>query len=300
MTITAVIAAVFGLVLGSFVNALVWRLHEQGAGLGNEDRRSKIEDRESDPKLPVSPDLRVKDPQSLSILRGRSMCPDCKHQLAAKDLVPVFSWLWLRGRCRYCHKPISWQYPVVELLTAGLFAWSALVIKTATTGGLASLVGWLLILTLLVALTVYDLRWYLLPYKLSFAAIALAAALLAAWTALGMPLGTLGRHLLAAVLVGGFFWLLSKLKLHGREAFGAGDVPLGVLIGLLLGLRAAAVALELAFVIGSVVGLALMALKRKGFTDSIPFGPFLVAGLFGAYLYAPQIIDWYLRLNGVR
>src|SRR5579871_5847178 len=88
------ILIVVGLAAGSFVNALVWRVHEQS---------------------------KKKKSAELSILKGRSMCPRCKHELAASDLIPVLSWLWLRGKCRYCQKPISPQYPVVELAVALVF-----------------------------------------------------------------------------------------------------------------------------------------------------------------------------------
>ena len=93
-----IILAWLGLCAGSFVNALVWRLHEQ--------KRSKKADKK------------------LSILNGRSMCVHCRHELTWYDLIPLFSWLLLRGKCRYCKKPISWQYPIVELATAAVFVLS--------------------------------------------------------------------------------------------------------------------------------------------------------------------------------
>ena len=89
------VLVIFGLCFGSFVNALGWRLHKQ---------------------------LNAKKPNpDLSILKGRSMCPHCGHTLSAVDLLPVVSWLSLGGKCRFCRKPISWQYPVVEMVTAVLF-----------------------------------------------------------------------------------------------------------------------------------------------------------------------------------
>src|SRR4051812_13278636 len=101
MLMIIAVLIVFGLCLGSFVNALVWRVHEQEAA--------------------------KKPNKKLSVLNGRSMCPHCEHELAAKDLIPVLSWLSLGGKCRYCHKPISKQYPLVELLTAllvvGSYIW---------------------------------------------------------------------------------------------------------------------------------------------------------------------------------
>ena len=97
------VLAVLGLVFGSFVNAFAWRLHEQESLLEKKKKPS------------------AKQLAKLSIVKGRSMCPECKHELAAKDLIPVFSWITLKGKCRYCGKPISWQYPAVELATALLF-----------------------------------------------------------------------------------------------------------------------------------------------------------------------------------
>src|SRR5579864_137748 len=99
MLMIYVVLVVLGLSLGSFVNALVWRLHEQESV--TKRRKSKKVD--------------------LSILHGRSICPNCHHELAVRDLVPVLSWLSLKGTCRYCGKPISWQYPIVEAATASLF-----------------------------------------------------------------------------------------------------------------------------------------------------------------------------------
>ena len=128
------ILAVVGLILGSFVNALVWRMHE-----------------------------------GLSVAHGRSMCPHCKHTLAARDLVPVFSWLMLRGKCRYCKKPISPQYPLVELATSGLFVASYIWWPSVFTGSQEAIfVLWLAILVGLVALAVYDIKWFLLPNKLIY------------------------------------------------------------------------------------------------------------------------------------
>src|SRR4051794_36510302 len=133
MTVTAIIVGLFGLMVGSFVNALVWRLHEQGAG-------------EEEPVKSAY------SGETLSITRGRSICPHCGHQLGVKDLVPLFSWLWLRGKCRYCRGTISWQYPIVELLTVLLFAWSAIILAPQGNIAWVGFIGWLVILTGLIAL----------------------------------------------------------------------------------------------------------------------------------------------------
>jgi leader peptidase (prepilin peptidase) / N-methyltransferase len=112
---TYVALSILGLCLGSFVNALVWRIYQQEQA----GHREKVRGRsKKNNKLSAhSSDLS----RSLSILQGRSMCPSCKHELAAKDLVPILSWLQLKGRCRYCQKPISVQYPLVEVATAVMY-----------------------------------------------------------------------------------------------------------------------------------------------------------------------------------
>src|SRR5690606_15326595 len=101
-----IVLALLGLIFGSFVNALVYRLHEQSAQGKKQRTKGKVKNKQ------------------LSISKGRSICVHCKHELAWYDLIPVLSWLLLRGKCRYCHKPISRQYPVVELVTAAIFALS--------------------------------------------------------------------------------------------------------------------------------------------------------------------------------
>ena len=279
MTITAIIVGIFGLMAGSFVNALVWRLHEQGAG-------------EEEPVKSAY------DSKTLSITKGRSICPHCGHQLAAMDLVPLFSWLWLGGKCRYCRGPISRQYPAVELVTALLFAWSVVRLDPHGSIGWAGLVGWLVVLTGLLALTVYDLRWMLLPDRIVYPLIAITLIVLLVQLGLGQPVSVLLRHLAAASLLGGAFFGLASLA--GGRLFGGGDVKLGLLMGLILGLRGVVLAALLAFWSAAILGVILMIARRKTRKSYLPFGPFLVLGTIIAVWYGKQIIDWYLHLNGLQ
>lgn len=147
------VLVVWGLCLGSFVNALVWRLHEQA-------KKQKKE-------------------TTLSITKGRSMCPHCRHNLSWRDLIPVFSWLRLRGKCRYCKKPISGQYPLVELMTATLFVGSYLFwpLDLQAVGDWTHFGLWLVILTGFMALLVYDLKWMLLPNRIMYPLFVVGALL---------------------------------------------------------------------------------------------------------------------------
>jgi leader peptidase (prepilin peptidase) / N-methyltransferase len=151
------------LIAGSFINALVWRLQKQL-------------DKEGNPKK-----SNFQNPTSniYSITKGRSMCPNCKHTLVAKDLVPLFSWVLLKGKCRYCHKPISVQYPAVELITAVLFALSYLFWPFVLSGAeWIIFIGYLFTLVILIALAIYDLKTYLLPSRLIYPAILIQLATL--------------------------------------------------------------------------------------------------------------------------
>jgi leader peptidase (prepilin peptidase)/N-methyltransferase len=233
-----VLMLLLGLLIGSAINAIVWRLY-----VGR------------------------------SWVHGRSMCPECQHELAARDLVPVLSWLFLRGRCRYCRAKIHWQYPAVELATAALFGWSAAVLGAAGTTGAVLLGLWLLLLTMLIILAVYDLRWLILPDKVMLPAIGVAVVLL------------VGFYSIAAVTRG--------------KAMGGGDIKLAFLMGLVLGLAGTLLALLFAFDAAALIAVVLIAAKLRSRRDLIPFGPFLVAGTVLAYLYGERIIAWYLQLNGL-
>lgn len=272
---TFALLGLLGLVLGSFVNAFVWRFHEQQELTGKKSKATHE-------KL-----------RKLSIMHGRSMCPHCEHQLAAKDLVPVVSWLSLRGKCRYCRKPISWQYPAVELTVAALFVLSYLWWPTAFQGfGLISFVLWLVFLIGFAILTVYDVRWFLLPDKIVWPLVVLAAVqvvmhilfygggLQAVWTALW-------GVLIASGLFYGLY-IISKGKW-----IGGGDVKIGLAIGLLVGGPAEALlVLYVASVAGTVVSMPLLLNKKLKRSSAIPFGPFLLFATLVVQLFGSRILDW--------
>lgn len=281
MLIGLFIYALLGLVVGSFVNAYVWRLHMQ-------ETRGK--NREPHLRRNLKP-----HPESprYSITMGRSMCPDCGHELRFGDLVPVLSWLWLRGKCRYCGRYISWQYPVVEIVMATLFAvsWLWWLPLEATWGG--ALLGiWLAISALFVALAVYDIRWFTLPAPMLRLLLGSVVAFHGLQALSGAPLSQwLIGPLLGAV---GAFAAFYLLHIIGRgQWMGGGDVKLVFVLGLLVGGIDTIVGLFLGFVMGAVVGIALLLLQRKGRRDLIPFGPFLLLGFWVAFFWGEELRLWY-------
>jgi leader peptidase (prepilin peptidase) / N-methyltransferase len=271
-----VVLGIVGLCLGSFVNALVWRLHEQEALTHQK-------------KKPSQQQL-----EKLSILRGRSMCPACRHELAPKDLVPVFSWLSLKGKCRYCHKPISWQYPLVEALTAALFVLSYVYWPLALHGvGLFEFIIWLPLLTGLVALFVYDARWFLLPSRIIYPLLVLAViqVTVVALFARGSMASLLGA-LVGVLMLAGLFYVLHEIS--NGQWIGFGDVRLAVLLGLLAGGPLnSLLLLFLASSGGTVVALPLLFTGRANRKSHLPFGPFLIAAAIIVVLFGASITKWY-------
>jgi prepilin signal peptidase PulO-like enzyme (type II secretory pathway) len=266
---------VVGLCLGSFVNALTWRIHEQ--------------DTETTKKQPDRQYL-----NRLSVTKGRSICPHCKHVLTTKDLVPVLSWLSLKRRCRYCRKPISWQYPLVELATAILFiasyVWWPVNFSTAQT---LIFILWIALLTGLLALLIYDVRWKLLPNRLIYplSLVALAQAVIVV-TIAHRPLIAALNAVLAVIVGGGIFYVLFQVS-KGKW-IGGGDVKLGWLLGLVVGTPARSLLfIFLGALGGSLVSLPLLANGRLKRNSVIPFGPFLIVGAIIAQLFGADILHWY-------
>jgi len=271
--------ALLGLFMGSFVNALVWRIHEQSVEKG----RSKVN---------------KKYVEKLSITKGRSMCPNCKHQLSPSDLVPVLSWITLKGQCRYCHNPISPQYPLIELFVALLFTGSYLWWPLSLTGALNTLVFivWLMLVVGLIALLVYDIRWYLLPNRLMYPLAAIASAeLILKWFSFGLNSGTIINEILAVVVGGGIFYFIFQIS--GGKWIGGGDVKLGYLLGLIAGTPSRSLLfIFLAALIGTFISLPLIASHRLQRNSVIPFGPFLIVSLIIVQLFGVNILHWYQHL----
>lgn len=253
-----------GLVLGSFISALTWRIHNQ------------------------------KD-----WVKGRSQCPSCAQKLAAIDLVPLFSWLLLRGRCRYCSKPISWQYPATEVGTAAVFTLSYIFWPGGvnTSGDWALFITWSAAWVGLIALLMYDARWFLLPNKILYptAVVAVAGRLIYLLGFETDKLGATVSWILSLVVASGFFWLLYVVS-SGRW-IGFGDVRLGLVTGTLLANPSLSfLMIFTASLLGCLFILPALLSGSKKITSQVPYGPFLIAATFISFLFGPSLISWYSQL----
>jgi leader peptidase (prepilin peptidase)/N-methyltransferase len=286
---------VLGIILGSFVNALVWRLHER---VGLRERLAKLRKKKKPDSKKIAELMEAL--RARSVWQGRSMCPACEHELAAKDLVPVLSWLWLRGKCRYCGKKISAQYPVVELVTGGLFGLSYAVWPLGLSGyGALALGFWLVFLVGFVALAVYDLRWFTLPDKIVYFLIGLAILqVLLHIFVFGGGAGVAAIALWGVAFDAGIFGAIYVVSLAADQAWiGLGDVKLGVVLGLLVGGPfPALLLLFISSLIGTFVSLPLLISRRARRDSLIPYGPFLLLACGILVLFGGQIIGGLQRL----
>lgn len=252
----AAICALFGLVIGSFLNVVIWRV-----------------------------------PRKESVVAPPSHCPGCDTPIAPRDNVPLFSWLLLRGRCRHCGTSISIRYPLIELLTAVMFA--AVGARFAESWVLPA---YLVLTAGLIALSAIDFDHKLLPKSVLYPTGLVGGLLLVVGSALEDEWGAMGRALLCAVVAFSFFFIIHFIS-PGGMAFG--DVRLSFLLGLFLGWLGwgfVAGGLFTGFLLGAVVGVIVIALGKGGRKTKVPFGPFLAAGTMIFILFGGPIVDWYSNL----
>jgi leader peptidase (prepilin peptidase) / N-methyltransferase len=254
----ALYVAVFGLIVGSYLNVVIYRL-----------------------------------PLRLSTVLPRSRCPACGAPIRALDNLPVLSFLLLRGRCRSCGAGISWRYPTIELLTALVLVGCYLAFGLTLQALMATVFG-----CLMIVLAMIDVDHMILPDRITWPGIALgflfhtaiAVHLHLPWRLLLEPLygALLGGGLPLAIY--GIWWLIRR-----EEGMGLGDAKMLALIGSFLGWKAMLVAFFFAVLSGSLVGLALMRGSGEGMRTRLPFGAFLALGGLIALFAAPAVIGFYLR-----
>ena len=262
---------ILGVAWGSFVNALVTRL------------RHNTTTKKPTKKLPIT--------------TGRSMCMQCQRTLAIKDLIPIVSWLTLRGRCRYCNSSIP-DNPLAEVLVPLLFVASFVLWPNPLEGVLPVIAFglWLIAVVLLVALLIYDMRWMLLPNVLT-RSLTLTAVMFVGVRAVSnsdsfaVAVSAIG----GAIAVGGLFYVLHRLS-NGRW-IGGGDVKLGIAVGLFVGSPLAGFMLVfIASLLGTLYALPSLLRQSRKLTTRVPYGPFLILATVVVMLLSSRVLDWYMDI----
>ncbi len=267
---------ILGLAAGSFISASAWRLYINQFA----DKRK------------LSKKILKLKPGTLSISKGRSVCEYCGHQLAAKDLVPVLSWISLKGKCRYCQTKLSWEYPAVELVTGLLFMASYWSWSFTQNADYVSFALWLAVLSALILLALFDIKWMLLPNAILYPLIAVATAwVIVQGVFFGGGAQLIKDSVLGLAFVGGIFYLLFIVS-KGKW-IGGGDVKLGIFIGIFLGFYKSILAFILAFNLAALIILPLLLLGLLKRRTPIPFGPFLILATIISVLYGAELIQWY-------
>lgn len=236
----------FGLAIGSFLNCVIFRLEKKQ-----------------------------------SFLKGRSYCPHCQHTLGWLDLIPVFSFLFLKGKCRYCSKDISIQYPLMELFVGLVFLLIAVNYFS---------IYYFVVISLLIIIFVYDLKHFIIPDKVLFPAIFIVFIYQLFTHFIFLDFSYLWAGLLAC------FFFLALFLVSAGNWMGFGDVKLAFFMGLFLGFPNILVALFLAFFLGAIVGVGLIISGDKKLKSEIPFGPFLITATVVALFYGQELIFWYMKL----
>ena len=284
-----IIVALFllGLIFGSFVNAWVWRLGKQLDANGDAKKLTNAQK------------------QQYSITKGRSMCPGCKHQLAPKDLVPLFSWLSLKGKCRYCKAKIGKQYPLVELAMAIMFVASYIFWPEDLQGsGYILLVGFIATLVPLFALAIYDYKHLILPDKVLIVGIIIYSVFLLAYAVTLRDFYIFGTAVLAGILYFAIFLSIfiasivaQKKGYTNKDWMGLGDVKLVFLLGLMIGKPTLVIlGMFIASMLGFLIALPSLISKKDNFGSQIPFGPYLIAGAIITIWFGQNVLNWYTDL----
>lgn len=272
-------------------------------------------------------------PKNKSVVSGRSHCDFCQKTLSPLDLIPVISFLLLRGKCRYCHKKLSWQYPLVEFSTGVLLVLTYLfTVNLQQFNNLTNnvdldviffgirIIGLLVLTLYFIVIFMVDLKYEIILERVINSAIILTVSchlviLLLfylnifayydtapyhsifsyppAWSPFNTALFTMLINFLTGIIVALFFRFLIFVS-RGR-GLGEGDIKLGFWLGLLLGFPNILPGMFIAFVSGGIIGLLLIITKLKKFGQTVPLAPFLVVGSYLALFFGDRIINWYLK-----
>ena len=259
---------IYGLALGSFANVVIYRLHEEK-----------------------------------SIISRGSRCQKCDKKISWRDNVPVLGFVLLKGKCRNCMAKISWQYPLVEIATGAVFALIGYFYTIGSIGTLLDAILYALVAVCFVIIFVYDLKYMEIPMSVMWSAIGLLLIILIISQVQDKSVSSYSNwmqikivsHLVSALVAFVFFFGLSFVS--NETWMGYGDAFVAIAIGLLLGPMGTFLALMCAFCIGAIVGIVLVLLGGKTMKTAIPFGPFLLLGLFIVFVIEhlyPGFLDYFL------
>ncbi|HZK60914.1 MAG TPA: prepilin peptidase [Anaerovoracaceae bacterium] len=219
-------------------------------------------------------------PENISVAKGFSFCPTCKNRIQPYDLIPVISYLFLKGSCRHCKSHISAKYPLVELLTGVLFILVYFQFGLTPYAGLTAI-----LVSVLVAITFIDLKHQIIPDGLSL--IIFASGIPAAFLSGLSP----WEHVIGFFAVSVLLLIIAFLSNGGM---GGGDIKLMAAAGLFLGWKLILLSLMIASIIGAIISIGLLVLKKADRKSMVPFGPFLSIGIIISVLYGNTLIMWYL------
>jgi leader peptidase (prepilin peptidase)/N-methyltransferase len=220
-------------------------------------------------------------PRDQSLLHPRSTCPSCKQPIAWRDNIPLFSWLYLRGKCRWCHKPISKQYPLIEALVGVLFGVSLLVYGVSLHAVSAALFG-----TLLLGIAITDARHYIIPDEFTWGGLVIGLLL-----SLGGGVPSFLQAVLGAAVGFALLWLVGLVGswVFKEEAMGGGDVKMMAMVGSFVGWQGVLLTVFAGAALGSLIFVPLSFKKKR----LVPFGVFLAVGAAVAFVFGAAIIAWY-------
>lgn len=284
-----IITFIFSLLIGSFLNVVIYRYPKSMQFEWTRDSIEHLTDTYEELKPELNKYTESKKPDS--IIWTRSHCQNCNHQIKAWENIPVFSFLFLRGKCSNCKTKISNRYWIIELLTAILSTF--VVYKLGWSW--ASLAG-VLLTWMLIAIAMIDFDTMVIPDNLSLSLL---------WIGLFISLGAVfidSETAIKGALLGYLIlWLVFHLfkLLTGKEGMGYGDFKLLAAGGAWFGMSAVAVILVMSSVAGAVIGSLYMLINKDQRNNPIPFGPYLAVGIWVTMFYGESIINWYLGASGL-
>lgn len=290
ITIIALLA-VLGAALGSFAGAQVWRLRA----------RQLQEDKKQGEKVNSKEFSRLKKLTKSTLLKDRSQCLSCSYALKWYDLIPVVSWISLKGKCRSCKKDIGYFELIIELSLATFFALSFIFwpLGLGSPLEITHFVLWLIAGVVMAIAFAYDAKWFLLPDITSILLAVVGAGIVAVSAVQTQDVGgTLLSAFWSVVILSGLYYFLYVVSKHRWVGFG--DVKLGFGLALILiDWQLALMALFLANLIGTIMVLPMLATKKLERSAHVPFGPLLISGVILAWFIGWPIFDWYVGLLGV-